>query len=83
MSVNSLEDLLDDEQLVASGFWRMEEHPSEGTVRMTDPPIRFSNNPSEIRRMQPKLGQHSREILTESGFAEAEIEALFKAGVTA
>jgi crotonobetainyl-CoA:carnitine CoA-transferase CaiB-like acyl-CoA transferase len=83
MSVNSLEDLLDDEQLAASGFWRMEEHPSEGTVRMTDPPIRFSNNPSEIRRMQPKLGQHSREILTESGFAEAEIEALFKAGVTA
>ncbi|MDE0812103.1 MAG: CoA transferase [Alphaproteobacteria bacterium] len=83
MSVNSLEDLLDDEQLVASGFWRMEEHPSEGTVRMTDPPIRFSNNPSEIRRMQPKLGQHSRAILAESGFSETEIEALFKAGVSA
>jgi crotonobetainyl-CoA:carnitine CoA-transferase CaiB-like acyl-CoA transferase len=83
MSVNSLDDLLVDEQLTASGFWRLEDHPSEGKVRMTDPPIRFSNNPSEIRRMQPNLGEHSREILAEAGFADGEIEGLIKSGVTA
>jgi crotonobetainyl-CoA:carnitine CoA-transferase CaiB-like acyl-CoA transferase len=82
-SVNSLEDLLEDEQLVASGFWRMEEHPTEGTVRMTDPPIRFTNNPSSFRRMQPHLGQHSREILAEAGYSDSEISALFEAGVSA
>jgi crotonobetainyl-CoA:carnitine CoA-transferase CaiB-like acyl-CoA transferase len=83
MSVNSLEDLLDNEQLKASGFWRLEEHPSEGTVRMTDPPIRFSKNPSNFRRMQPKLGEHSKEILTDAGFSRAEIATLFETGVTA
>ena len=83
MVVNSLEDLLEDEQLVAGGFWRMAEHPSEGTIRMTDPPIRFSNDPSSIRRLQPKLGEHSREILAEAGYDAAEVSALLKSGASA
>ena len=33
-AVNSLEDLLDDEQLKATGFWRLEDHPSEGQIRI-------------------------------------------------
>jgi crotonobetainyl-CoA:carnitine CoA-transferase CaiB-like acyl-CoA transferase len=80
-AVNSLEDLLDDEQLKATGFWRLEEHPSEGPIRMTDPPIRFKQNPSTIRKMQPQLGQHSREILIEAGYAENEINNLLEAKV--
>ena len=83
MIVNSLDDLLDDEQLLASGFWHFEEHPSEGRIRMTDPTIRFSNNPSEIRRLQPRLGEHSREILTEAGYSDADIGKLIDSGVTA
>jgi crotonobetainyl-CoA:carnitine CoA-transferase CaiB-like acyl-CoA transferase len=75
-AVNSLEDLLDDEQLNATGFWRLEEHPTEGQIRMTDPPVRFAQNPSTIRKMQPRLGQHSREILLESGYSEKEIDRL-------
>jgi crotonobetainyl-CoA:carnitine CoA-transferase CaiB-like acyl-CoA transferase len=75
-AVNSLEDLLDDEQLNATGFWRLEEHPTEGQIRMTDPPVRFAQNPSTIRKMQPRLGQHSREILLESGYSEKEIDSL-------
>ena len=49
---------------------------------MTDPPIRFSNNPSSLRRMQPKLGEHSREVLTEAGYTDGEVQKLFETGVT-
>jgi crotonobetainyl-CoA:carnitine CoA-transferase CaiB-like acyl-CoA transferase len=83
MIVNTLDDLLDDEQLLASGFWRLEEHPSEGKIRMTDPTIRFSNNPSNIRRLQPRLGEHSREILAEAGYSSVDISKLIDTGVTA
>jgi crotonobetainyl-CoA:carnitine CoA-transferase CaiB-like acyl-CoA transferase len=77
MAVNSKEALLDDAQLKATGFWRFVEHPSEGRLRMTDPPIRFFGSPSTIRRMPPRLGEHSAEVLAEAGYSAPEIEALF------
>ncbi len=76
MVVNTKEMLLDDEQLAASGFWKFADHPTEGKIRMTDPPIRFSKTPSSIRRLQPRLGEQSAEILTEAGYSEAEIADL-------
>jgi crotonobetainyl-CoA:carnitine CoA-transferase CaiB-like acyl-CoA transferase len=82
MPVRSKEMLLDDAQLAAGGFWRLVEHPTEGRLRMTDPPIRFSGSPSTIRRMPPALGEHSAEVLAEAGYAPAEIEALFAAGAS-
>ena len=39
-------------------------------------PVRFSRTGAEIRRLQPKLGEHSVEILREAGLTEAEIEKL-------
>ena len=82
MVVNTKEDLLENEQLNASGFWRMVEHPTEGTLRMTDPPTRFSKTPSTVRRLQPLLGEHSGEILAEAGYSESEINDLIAAKVT-
>ncbi|MGD9864556.1 MAG: CaiB/BaiF CoA transferase family protein [Pseudodonghicola sp.] len=81
--VNSKEDLLSDPQLLATGFWRFEEHPTEGRIRLTDPPVRFSRTPSTIRRLQPNLGEHSREVLAEAGYSVAEVEAFLASGVTA
>ena len=82
MAVNTKEMLLENEQLKASGFWREAEHPTEGKIRMTDPPIRFSKTPSTIRKLQPRLGEQSTEILTEAGFSDKEIEELLAAKVT-
>src|SRR5262249_10276152 len=66
--VNSLESLLTDAQLEATGFWKIVEHPSEGTLRLSDIPPRFSKTPPEIRRLPPRLGEHSVEVLREAGF---------------
>lgn len=80
--VNSKEDLLSNEQLEATGFWRFADHPSEGRIRLTDPPVRFSKTPSTIRRLQPRLGEHSREVLAEAGYGAEEIDALLAAKVS-
>ncbi len=55
------------------------EHPTEGTLRQARPPARFSASPASIRRMAPRLGEHTREVLREAGYAEAEIDALLAA----
>ncbi|MFN0160968.1 MAG: CaiB/BaiF CoA transferase family protein [Burkholderiales bacterium] len=77
-TVRRKEDLLEDEQLKASGFWHIVVHPTEGRIRMTDPPIRFEGSPSSIRRLAPRLGEHSAEVLAEAGYTKDEIEELFK-----
>jgi crotonobetainyl-CoA:carnitine CoA-transferase CaiB-like acyl-CoA transferase len=80
--VNTLDDLFVDPQLQATGFWKEVEHPTEGKLRMPDIPPRFSRTPGEIRHLQPRLGEHSVEILTEWGFTAGEIDGLIKSGAT-
>ncbi|HKE05052.1 MAG TPA: CoA transferase [Blastocatellia bacterium] len=64
--VLSPENLLDDEHLQAIGFFRREEHPSEGEVRTIGIPVRFSRTPGAVRRLAPRLDEHREEILQEA-----------------
>ena len=82
MTVNSLETLLRDPHLEAVGFWQTVEHPSEGTLRSPGIPAKYGKTPASIRRLPPRLGEHSAEILKEAGFAQSEIDALFASGAT-
>ncbi|NQW51772.1 MAG: CoA transferase [Rhodospirillales bacterium] len=65
--------------LKAVGLFQQLEHPTEGTIQQARPPARFSESPATIRRMPPRLGEHTREVLTEVGYSEADIEALLSA----
>jgi crotonobetainyl-CoA:carnitine CoA-transferase CaiB-like acyl-CoA transferase len=49
--------------------------------KMTGTPIKLSRTPGEIRRLPPKFGEHSQQLLKEFGFEQAEIDALLAAGV--
>jgi formyl-CoA transferase len=82
MIVNSLETLLHDPQLEATGFWQVVEHPTEGTMRLPGIPATYGKTPGAIRRLPPRLGEHSLEILREAGLAQAEIDALLASGAT-
>lgn len=66
-TVNDLESLLDDPHLEAVGFWEMHQHPSEGLMRFPTPPLQFSATPASIRRLPPRLGEHTDEVLAEFG----------------
>ena len=80
--VNTLDDLFVDPQLNATGYWQEVDHPSEGKLRMPGIAPRFSKTPPEITRLQPRLGEHSVEVLGEAGFTRAEIDAMLKSGAT-
>ncbi|MEE4186637.1 MAG: CoA transferase [Gammaproteobacteria bacterium] len=78
-AVNTLDGVIDDPHLKAVDFWQEMDHPTEGKLRMTRFPVNFSATPAENRRHQPRLGEHSREILLEAGLSEAEVDALLAA----
>lgn len=80
--VNSIDGLLDDPHLRDVGFFHHFEHPTEGKIVLTDAPTRFDNEVNHPRQGPPKLGQHSREILTEAGLDESAIERLLAKGAT-
>jgi len=59
------EDLLKDPHLQAVGFFREEEHPTEGPIRSMGIPVHFSRTPGSIRQPAPNLDEHREEILKE------------------
>jgi crotonobetainyl-CoA:carnitine CoA-transferase CaiB-like acyl-CoA transferase len=73
---NTLESLLDDRHLADVGFFRVEEHPSEGRIRTMREPSTWSETVPPTGRFAPRLGQHTREILGEAGYSPGEIDAL-------
>ncbi|MGE0153682.1 MAG: CaiB/BaiF CoA transferase family protein [Reyranellaceae bacterium] len=81
--LHTLESLPEDPHLKAIGFFQWVDHPSEGRVRMTRPPSKWSQTPLSVRRLPPRLGEHSFEILAEAGYSRDEIEDLVEAGATA
>ena len=75
--VNRLEDLENDEHFRATEFFHAYDHPSEGRLKTPSPPLQFSATPCQvIRHPPPGLGEQTREVLSEAGLAEDEIEQL-------
>jgi crotonobetainyl-CoA:carnitine CoA-transferase CaiB-like acyl-CoA transferase len=78
--LNSLEDVLSDEHLRVIGFFRQEEHPSEGRIMSMDVASKFAATPAEIRRHAPRLGEHTLEVLKEAGYDAGAVEGMLASG---
>ncbi len=78
--ITRLEELFDEPHLAASGFFRREEHPTEGPLRTGRHPLDFAGVAHDAARPAPGLGADSRAILAEAGLSEAEIADLVASG---
>ena len=72
-------DLIDDPQVKHNGTFITYNHSTEGEVMTPGFPIRFSRTPSAVARGAPLAGEHTREILSEIGFSDNDIERLITA----
>jgi crotonobetainyl-CoA:carnitine CoA-transferase CaiB-like acyl-CoA transferase len=59
------------------------EHARLGAVTTLGLPVKFSDTPGQVRTGSPVYGQHTREVLRQHGFGDAEIEAFLAEGAIA
>ena len=75
---NRLDDLFTDPHLQAIGFFREHNHPSEGELIAPDTPYRLNGQSLPVRQPAPRLGEHTREILSEAGYDDDAINTLME-----
>ncbi len=83
MPLHTLESLLADPHLAATGFFGHENHPTEGRLRTMAYPSAWSVTQPRGTRPVPRPGEHSVEVLREIGYSDERIEALIRSGATA
>ncbi|HEX6944920.1 MAG TPA: CoA transferase [Casimicrobiaceae bacterium] len=81
--VHALGEALTHPHTLARGMVVETGHPDAGPTRSVGCPVHFSATPAGVERPAPRLGEHTRELLRESGYTDGEIDELVAAGVVA
>ena len=74
-------ELLENPQIINNKIISEFEQPGVGTVRQARPAARFSKTPAMKPRPAPGLGEHNKQILSEVGFTNDEIDNFLKTQV--
>jgi crotonobetainyl-CoA:carnitine CoA-transferase CaiB-like acyl-CoA transferase len=82
MPLHTIESLVEDPHLLATGFFQTIDHPTEGKIRSMAIPVKWSGTPASVERQGARLGEHSAEILAEAGYRPDEIEKMAADGAT-
>jgi crotonobetainyl-CoA:carnitine CoA-transferase CaiB-like acyl-CoA transferase len=82
MAVHTLDSLVDDAHLAKVGFFRWMDHPTQGRTRVMAQGTQWSATPPNVRRLAPRLGEDSREVLREIGYDDAAIDVLLACEAT-
>ncbi len=77
---HTVEEIVDDEQAWANGYFTHYEHELLGGASVVGPPIALSETPLASQGAPPVLGKHTRELLARGGLDGETIEALIADG---
>jgi len=77
----TFEEVFSDPQVLHRQMIVEMDHPTLGKVKQVGIPIKLSDTPGKIRTLPPRHGQHTDEVLRETGYTLEEIGALRKTGV--
>ena len=72
--IETPEEVINDPQANINGFFSEVDHPTAGTVKYLNTPIRFNQNPGGIQTASPEAGQNTEELLLELGYSWDDIE---------
>ena len=78
--IYNMEQVWADEQVQARAMDVTLKHPKVGSIRNIGLAAKLYGSPGRIHSPAPLMGQHTREVLAESGFNETEIERLIASG---
>lgn len=73
-------DLAKDPQVAANAMLTTYSHPTHGELPIVAPVVNLSATPGSIRAAAPEYGQHTEEVLLESGFTWEELVTLREQG---
>ena len=74
--IYSYDQTLNDEHILSRGMVLDYEHPVAGAMKTLGFPAKFSETPGELRTAAPLLGQHNKEILSELGYTDDEVQTI-------
>jgi crotonobetainyl-CoA:carnitine CoA-transferase CaiB-like acyl-CoA transferase len=69
-------DMHRNEQVLAREMVVETQHTTLGPVKTIGFPVKFSKTPGGVKHSAPVYGEHTREVLAEYGFSDADIAAL-------
>lgn len=81
--VYALDETFSDPQLQSRKMFEEFDHPTKGKVKQVGISIKLSETPGAIRRLGPRKGEHTQEILQELEYSKDEIDALLNKGAIA
>jgi len=81
--VNDMGEALSHPQVLARRMVVEVEHPVNGRYKTLGCPIHLSKTPAAVDHPAPLLGEHTRLILREAGYSDADIDGMVEAGTVA
>ena len=81
-AVNTIDQAATDPQILIRDMIVDVHHPTAGSFKVTNTPVKLSRTPAKLEEASPDLGQHTREVLKEFlGMSDKELLDLENGGV--